>query len=162
MEKIDPFDRTVFRDFKKDKKKIEKRSTPEVSFLGLVEEMEGKEFSGSVSLSEVLEDNSVLEELLDGIHEEGDKLKSDPSLDNIKAYKDAVRKFIALVIKKGYYLEENISGINILKRKKLTLIKILDQKLEKLAAGILSNQKDQMDLLRRLEEINGLLVDLLH
>ena len=162
MEKIDPFDRTVFRDFKKDKKKIEKRSTPEVSFLGLVEEMEGKEFSGSVSLSEVLEDNSVLEELLDGIHEEGDKLKSDPSLDNIKAYKDAVRKFIALVIKKGYYLEENISGINILKRKKLTLIKILDQKLEKLAAGILSNQKDQMDLLRRLEEINGLLFDLLH
>ena len=162
MEKIDPFDRTVFRDFKKDKKKIEKRSTPEVSFLGLVEEAEGKEFSGSVSLSEVLEDNSVLEELLDGIHEEGDKLKSDPSLDNIKAYKDAVRKFIALVIKKGYYLEENISGINILKRKKLTLIKILDQKLEKLAAGILSNQKDQMDLLRRLEEINGLLVDLLH
>jgi uncharacterized protein YaaR (DUF327 family) len=49
-----------------------------------------------------------------------------------------------------------------LKRKKFTQVEIIDQKLEQLAAGILSNQKDQLGLLGKIEEINGLLVDLLH
>jgi uncharacterized protein YaaR (DUF327 family) len=37
----------------------------------------------------------------------------------------------------------------------------VDRKLEQLAAGILAGQHSQMDILARVEEINGLLVDLL-
>jgi uncharacterized protein YaaR (DUF327 family) len=42
------------------------------------------------------------------------------------------------------------------------LIQVVDQKLEQLAAGILTGQASQLELLARVDEIAGLLVDLLH
>jgi uncharacterized protein YaaR (DUF327 family) len=38
---------------------------------------------------------------------------------------------------------------------------VVDRKLEEMAARLLSDQLSQLELLARLEEINGLLVDLL-
>ena len=58
-------------------------------------------------------------------------------------------------------LEEKISGVNILRRKKFTLVKVIDKKLESLAAEVLKNQRDQIGILSAIEEINGLLVNLI-
>jgi uncharacterized protein YaaR (DUF327 family) len=38
---------------------------------------------------------------------------------------------------------------------------VVDEKLEKLAADILGGQLKQLDLLHRVEEINGLLINML-
>lgn len=103
----------------------------------------------------------ILEALLDDVHSSGDTLKNKPLPDNIIAYKNAVRAFIRYVVDRSYTVTETTSGGNILKRKKFTQIQVIDEKLEQLAAGILSNQKGQMALLERIEEINGLLVDLM-
>jgi uncharacterized protein YaaR (DUF327 family) len=160
MERIDPFDRTVYKDYKKEKKRIEKKSGLSRLFPDLlrsVEETDGEnEF---FALDE--EPEKQLEALLDEVHETGERLKNDPTVGTIKAYKEAVRGFLALVIRKSYAIEETISGINIMKRKRLTIVKLVDQKLDRLASGILLNQRDQMEILRKIEEINGLLVDLM-
>lgn len=101
-----------------------------------------------------------VEELLDEVHLAGDALKKDPGMGAIKRYRDAVRSFVGHVVDRSYGVEEHSSGINILKRKKFTLVTVIDHKLDSLAAEILSGQRDQFEILRRLEEINGLLVDL--
>ncbi len=103
----------------------------------------------------------ILEALLDDVHSLGDLLKEKPLPDNIVSYKNAVRSFVKYVVERTYTVTESTSGGNILKRKKYTQVQIIDQKLEQLAAGILSNQKDQLGLLGKIEEINGLLVDLM-
>ncbi len=100
-------------------------------------------------------------ELLDSVHVSGDALKKDASKDNIKAYKKAVRDFIHYVVESVYETREQSSGRNILKRKKFTTITVIDEKLERFAADIMSGQRDKLDILGRLEEIHGLLVDLL-
>ncbi|MDR0450835.1 MAG: YaaR family protein [Treponema sp.] len=41
------------------------------------------------------------------------------------------------------------------------MVQVVDRKLEEMAARLLSDQLSQLELLARLEEINGLLVDLL-
>ena len=46
-------------------------------------------------------------------------------------------------------------------RKKYTLVQVADRKLEELAVAILSGQAAQLDILARVEEINGLLVNML-
>jgi uncharacterized protein YaaR (DUF327 family) len=46
------------------------------------------------------------------------------------------------------------------KQKRYTMIRVVNEKLEKLAAGIMQNQYSQMEILRRVEEINGLIVDI--
>lgn len=103
----------------------------------------------------------VLEALLDDVHSAGDLLKDKQLPDNIVAYKNAVRSFVQYVVDRAYTVTERTSGGNILKRKKFTQVQIIDEKLEQLAAGILSNQKNQLGLLGKIEEINGLLVDLM-
>ncbi len=100
-------------------------------------------------------------ELLDGVHAFGEALKRDASTENIKNYKKAVRDFVHYVVERAYAVEEKVSGGNILKRKKFTTVAIIDEKLERLAADVLSSQRDRLDILKRLDEIHGLLVDLL-
>jgi uncharacterized protein YaaR (DUF327 family) len=47
-----------------------------------------------------------------------------------------------------------------MEQKQYTLIKVVDTKLEKLASYILSSQKNQIEILRGVDEIYGLLVNL--
>ncbi len=103
----------------------------------------------------------VLEALLDDVHSAGDTLKGRQTPDTILAYKDAVRSFVGYVVSRAFDVTESTSGGNILKRKKFTQVQVIDAKLEELARGILSNQKNQLAVLERIEEINGLLVDLM-
>jgi len=110
---------------------------------------------------EGLPPEKVLEALLDDVHSAGDVLKEKQLPDTIVAYKEAVRHFVRYIVSRTYDVSEKISGTNILKRKKFMQVQVIDEKLEQLAAGILSNQRSQMDLLGRIEEINGLLVDLM-
>ncbi len=105
--------------------------------------------------------SAAASELLDAVHEAGEGLKRDPSGDHIKAYKAAVRNFVHYVVDRAYDVEEKSSGGNILKRKKFTTVVIIDERLERLAAEVISAQRDKLDILRRLDEIHGLLVDLL-
>jgi uncharacterized protein YaaR (DUF327 family) len=118
-----------------------------------------------VEASEAFEDippsEEALQQLLDAVHNSGDELKNRPLPDTIKQYKQAVRNFLHYVVKNGYTVEEQTSRTGLLKRKKYTLVQVADRKLEELAAAILSGQSGQLTILARIEEINGLLVDLL-
>ncbi|MDR2517169.1 MAG: DUF327 family protein [Spirochaetaceae bacterium] len=104
---------------------------------------------------------AALNELLDAVHSTGDELKNHPLPDNIKRYKQAVRNFLHYVVENGYTVEEQTSRAGLLKRKKYTLVQVADRKLEELAVAILAGQAGQLDILARVEEINGLLVNML-
>ncbi|PKL07885.1 MAG: DUF327 domain-containing protein [Spirochaetae bacterium HGW-Spirochaetae-7] len=99
--------------------------------------------------------------LLDTVHGAGEELKRDPNGENVRAYKAAVRNFVHYVVERAYDVVERSSGGNILKRKKFTTVVVIDERLERLGAEVLSAQRDKLEILRRLDEIHGLLVDLL-
>jgi uncharacterized protein YaaR (DUF327 family) len=102
----------------------------------------------------------ALQELLDEVHSAGDLLKKRPFPEEIKRYKRAVGDFLQYVVENSFAVAESTGG-NILRRKKYTMIQVVDRKLEQLAAGILSGQSGQLELLARVDEIAGLLVNLL-
>jgi uncharacterized protein len=107
-----------------------------------------------------------LEEALDDIHEIGEELKDNPKLSLVKDYRRAVGVFVRYVVKNGFSLEKHkLRGFKVLKIPKgqqpeLTVIRIVDKKLDELARQILENQKDQLEILRRIDEIYGILVDI--
>ena len=106
------------------------------------------------------ESDAEAAELLDAIFEAGDNLKRHSDLSSLRAYKEAVRQFLSVVVKRGLDVEHQQSGTDVLKRKRYALIRVVDDKLERLAAGMVSNQHNQIALLAKVDEINGLLVDL--
>jgi uncharacterized protein YaaR (DUF327 family) len=141
------------------KKTGKKEKTRHTSFSRLVESAaEGGE-TGMESLSAGGQRGN-LEELLDGVFSAGDVLKKTLTLEAIKEYRQRVKAFIAFVVDHGIAVEETTSGTNIMKRKRFTMIKVIDEKLEALTASVLAAQKEQIAILAQIDEINGLLVNL--
>jgi uncharacterized protein YaaR (DUF327 family) len=113
--------------------------------------------------------------LMDEVRSTGDSLRNRPFPAEILLYKQAVRNFMHYVVENCYKLEHE-DGIpkflktgykgprgtpEAMKQYTYTKIQIIDKKLEDLAAMLLSSQMPQLELISRLEEIKGLLVDLL-
>lgn len=110
-------------------------------------------------------DATSLEMLLDEVHAVGERLKRTPTMTTISEYKDAIRSFVKYVVTHVLNVEdsEGIKSLNPLrKQKKYTLIRVIDRKLEQLAAEIFRSQRDQVEILEAVDEIHGLLVDLLY
>ncbi len=143
-----------------DKKKTQKKEkTKSKSFSRLVEEAEGAE-APSEDLEEP-EDRRAVEELLDGVFTAGDQLKKLPTLETVKDYRKKVRAFVKYAVSRMLAVRETTSGANVLKRKRFTMVEVIDSRLESLAVSVLSAQREQIGILAQVDEINGLLVDLI-
>jgi uncharacterized protein YaaR (DUF327 family) len=113
--------------------------------------------------------------LLDEVRSAGGNLKDRPFPDEILCYKKAVRNFMHYVVENGFTVKKGEGVPNGQKpgykgplwdekakeRKGYLVIQVVDKKLEDMAAMILSSQMSQIELASRLEEITGILVDLM-
>ncbi len=106
--------------------------------------------------------DTELQEVVNSIHRLGDRLLKYPHPDTVAHYRQAVRNFINHVTGNAYTTREYISRRDILNQKKYVLIQTIDEKLDTLSRNVLGSQKNQLDLLSTIEEIQGLLVNLIH
>lgn len=161
MDRIEPDGFFTRRDRAREKKRVAEGKRPKRSFFSIVAADTTETFG-----SEALLDGAIsLEEahgLLDEIHQAGERLLEEPTPQQAKAYRELIRRFMRGVVPGAYDVQEHQSGGNILKRKRFTLVRQIDQKVERLVAGILQTQGRQFDILGRLEEIHGMLIDLTH
>ncbi len=146
---------------KSEKKKAAKKQVQAArsfeSIIGLHSTDESEQVESFTEIAE----SSDLSTLIDEVHEAGEKLKDSVSLENIRIYKNRVKSFLRYVIHIMMDVDEKTSGTNILKKKRFTLIRVIDEKLERLVAAILRGQSEQLNILERIEEINGLIVDII-
>jgi len=143
-----------------EKKKAGKKDKAQrKTFSELVESAEQGEGAEQEDLSDS-ERRRGLEELLDGVFASGDALKKTPTMDTIREYRHTVKSFVKFVVQHSIRVEETTSGANIMKRKRFTLVRVMDEKLDALAASVLAGQKEQISILAQIDQINGLLVDL--
>jgi len=144
-------------------------------FSKIFNDLKGKTADQLGPLQELPVSDDSVNLLMDEVRDAGDRLKSRPLPDEIMRYKLAVRNFINYVVQNCYSRETEAGIPNLMKptyrgprgtdeamkRNKYVSIQVIDKKLEDLAAMLLSSQARQMELVSRLEEIRGLLIDLL-
>jgi len=160
MDRIDPL--AGFFPFRKPEKKKPKNRAELLKFSAKLESIhQWQEEELAVELNGEADYKENLEKHLDRVHEQGERLKDLPTVENVRKYRKAVSSFLKYALARMFSVEKNISGVNILKRKYFTRIKVIDRKIERLVADILQNQAAQLDLIARVDEINGLLIDLL-
>ena len=159
MERINTFGGAVFRRKDNESKEV-KRKKKTASLFSSVLEAKQSDVQETVPFDADFE-TMPLETMLDEIHEQGERLKENPTVEAVRQYKHAVKNFVKFIVDNSMEVEEKVSGVNILKRKRFTLVKIIDEKLERLAAEILKTQRDQLEILKKIDEIHGLLVDLM-
>lgn len=113
--------------------------------------------AASTKLDTVLFDEK-LTELIDAVYACGDALKKRPFTDTFLAYKQSLSRFMRFVVDNSYEVEvrERRKGK---KRRISVTVQIINAKLDELATGILYNQIDQLKILAKVEQINGILID---
>jgi uncharacterized protein YaaR (DUF327 family) len=156
-----------------DKKAVKVRRSGKTEFTRFFEKLRNNSELGPLENVPVSEE--TLNFLMDEVRSAGDLLRNRPFPDEILRYKQAVRNFMHYVVENSYKLEHETGVPKFLKpgykgprgtpeaMKQITYTKIqvIDKKLEDLAAMLISSQMPQMEIASRLEEIKGLLIDLL-
>jgi len=157
----------------KDEKKS--KGVRKTDFSQIFDEFRGKTADEIGPLANLPASDDSVNLLMEEVRSTGDDLKSRPFPEEITRYKQAVRNFMNYVVKNCYSIEQDEGIPNKLKPnfkgrrstpeaqrgKPYTKIQVIDKKLEDLAAMLLTSQMQQIELISRLEEIKGLLVDLM-
>jgi len=165
----------AFAKAKDAKKNREASRTGKAEFSRLFEEIRNNAATGLDAVGRLPVCEETLDFLMDEVRSAGDGLRGRPFPDEILSYKRAVRNFIHYVVKNGFelshetgvpkFLKANFKGPRgtpeAMKQLSYAKIQVIDERLETLAAMLLSSQRQQIDVAARLEEITGLLVDLL-
>jgi len=158
-----------------DEKKLKSLRHDKTQFSRMLDDLRDKTADELGQLQALPVSDDTVNFLMDEVRSTGDALKSRPLPEEIMRYKQAVRNFINYVVQNAYSLEYEKGLPNKFKpsfkgrrstpeadnTKAYAKIQVIDRKLESMAAMLLSNQMRQMELVSRLEEIRGLLVDLL-
>lgn len=146
----------------KKKREGKKSGMTKGSFLSTVEKAAEDFKAAPLGLMPELDGTESIEELLDDVHQAGGELIRDPVFGPVGAYKKAVRKFLRYILENSLEVEETTGLRNSknMRQKKYLIIRVVDEKLERLASHVIKNQGGQLEILRRIDEIYGMLVDL--
>ncbi len=109
-------------------------------------------------------DEATLSERLTAMMEEitrqGDKLKKHRDIRDMKKYRSLVKDFLNEVVSRSH----DFSRENFLDRKGrhrvYGIIRLVDKNLDELAQALLADEKDDLQILQKIGEIEGLILDL--
>ena len=101
-----------------------------------------------------------LNSLLEQITVQGKKLGDVPTYGELKAYRELVRGFLGEIVGRAYAHQSQTGWDRQGRQKMYSTIKEIDHQMAGLAEDVRQGQERQLDILARLDDIRGMLVDL--
>ena len=99
--------------------------------------------------------------LMSEISEQGKKLSKHTDVRDMKRYRQLIKEFINEVV----YRSHEFSRENFLDRRGrhrvYGIVRLVDENLDKLAEALISDEKDNLQILNLVDEIRGLLLDII-
>jgi uncharacterized protein YaaR (DUF327 family) len=105
-------------------------------------------------------DEDFLAQSFAAIDEAAEALRRQVTLANLKKYKDLVRELIRTLTARAYAVGQEVGFDRYGHRRLYTIIAQIDTQLEALTEDVMRAQAENIDLISRLDEIRGLLVDI--
>lgn len=112
-----------------------------------------RDFSSTLDMAN--REQRKLEEMVDKIKAAGDRLKQTKSKANVTAYKKHIQEYLTFVINNYYRIKQDY-GLGRL----LTRVEVINKKIEALTFALLEQQKTNIEIAGKIDEITGLLLDL--
>lgn len=126
-------------------------------------EVKVKDDTFKFTLASEIEDYELqekLKSLMGDIEAQGNRLAEHMDIRDMKKYRSLVKEFVNEVVNRSH----KFSRENFLDRKGrhrvYGMVKMVDKNLNDLAEALVSDEKDHMDILGRVDEIRGLLLDI--
>lgn len=112
-------------------------------------------------LQEMKAGSSDLQAALAAVDEHGRRLRQCPTQQNLQRYKAVVRKFLQDTVGTLYEIKQDAFFDREGRRRAFITVKRVDQSLEELTRMFFAKEVSSLALAQRLDEIRGMLVDLL-
>lgn len=120
----------------------------------------------SVAFTDVIaskRQNAALDKMngmMKDIETQGEKLAEHRTIDDLRKYKKMVKEFMEEAVNSGLQLEEQ-RGFNRRGRTKVyKIVKEVDSRLTQLANDVINKEKSHLDILGKVGEIQGLLINI--
>ena len=137
-------------------------ATP-IAQTSAVSEVKPKDDTFKFTLASSIEDHDLQEKLtslMGDIEEQGKKIAEHMDIRDMKKYRSLVKEFVNEVVNRSH----KFSRENFLDRRGrhrvYGMVKMVDKNLNDLAEALVADEKDHMDILGRVDEIRGLLLDI--
>ncbi|WP_313894777.1 YaaR family protein [Psychrobacillus sp.] len=98
--------------------------------------------------------------LLGDVSSAGDRLARSRNLRDMAKFKMLIKRFLQETVDYGMGLKQSHTWNRFGESRRLKIVETIDEKLVELAEEILNQEKDSIDLLDKIGEIKGLLINL--
>ncbi|WP_188006860.1 DUF327 domain-containing protein [Sporosarcina sp. ANT_H38] len=98
--------------------------------------------------------------LLGDISSAGDRIARSRNLRDMAKYKMLIRRFLKEAVESGMGLKQSHSWNRFGEGRRLKIVETIDERLIELAEDLLNEEKTSVDLLAKIGEIKGLLINL--
>lgn len=114
-------------------------------------------FDQSFSQAHKSKTKEELDDYLKDIKKIGERLSQTQNYSDVLNYKKAIKGYLKSVVEYAYSINKNTS---FWEGNYFTTVKTVNEKLEDMTREFLYEQKENIDVASKVEEINGLLIDL--
>lgn len=118
---------------------------------------EKHDFSQSFNQAKERKNEEAIKKLIENIKKRGSKLIITKSYGDVRAYKRLIKEYLESILPYIYSTKRDIS---FWQTQYFITIDTIDKKLEELTEGMLSNEKEVLDVAKTIDEIQGLIVDI--
>lgn len=120
----------------------------------------GERFAQMVAKQDQRLQGEQITRLLGDISSAGDRLARSRNLRDMAKFKMLVRRFLKEAVESGMSLKQSHTWNQFGEGRRLKLVETIDEKLIELAEALLDEEKTSVDLLAKIGEIKGLLINL--
>jgi len=102
-----------------------------------------------------------LQEMRDTIEEQGKRLADRADVKEYEKYRRLIREFLDEIVSNGYTFTREDAYASRGKHRYIATVKIVDEKLDELGKEVMKEQADKIAIIHRIDDIRGLLLDLM-
>ena len=102
-----------------------------------------------------------LQEMKKAIEEQGERLADRADVKEYEKYRRLIREFVNEIVSNGYSFSREDAYAARGRHRYIATIQVLDEKLDELGKEVMKEQADKIEVLNRIDDIRGLLMDLM-
>ena len=118
---------------------------------------EKKDFSQSFSQEQHKKSEEQLTKMIDDIKKRGSKLITTKTYVDVIMYKKMIKEYLESILK---FMYETKKDISFWQTQYFITVDTVDNRLEELTKGLLSDEKDNINIASTIDEIQGMIVDI--
>jgi len=102
-----------------------------------------------------------LQELKSGIDEQGKLLADRADVKEFEKYRRLIREFLDEIVSNGYTFSKEDAYASRGRHRYIATVKVIDEKLDELGKEVMKEQADKIEMIHKIDDIRGLLLDVM-